>query len=266
MVISTPVIGTYFAFRFYTFFNRLGQALPRSIFDLIQAYSSRTFAFIFYSNNNQGFAFSPSAAFSRMSASYIDFINLNGTYQTVTSWSNHSNPQFVQHCPYGFVSLNSENSLKSQSTNTVLLANQLPDSLKPYLQRYSTILKNSSCCKRNTTITVATAILSYARTPIFPMATKGTCKSIWPTYLIKIFPTCFFGCETLLKFKQRLWVIFHYPNILYIVATAVKRITKKSYIHTCLLFRGRPMSIVRHFLTKGYPMCQTSCFLTGPDG
>src|SRR3990170_1952579 len=131
--ISIPAIGTYFTVWFNTFFNRWYQALPRGIFDLMQADSSGVIVFILNRNHNQGFTSSTPSTFSRTRSSNIGFIDLNGAFQAITARTYHRNPQFVQQRPCRFIPVKSKNSVKAQRTNSMLLANHLPHSSKPQL-------------------------------------------------------------------------------------------------------------------------------------
>jgi hypothetical protein len=106
--------------------------------------------------------------------------------QADTPRTNHSNPQLVHHSPYRLVPVKSKNKLKTQGADTVFLADHLPDCQKPYLQRYTRILKYSSCCSRNPVSTTFTTIPSFSY-PIFAVITMRATKSLWPSYSIKIF-------------------------------------------------------------------------------
>ena len=76
LTITIPIIGTHFAFWLNTFLNRWYQAFSRSILNLMQAYASKAFSFIFNRNNNQRFVGSSSAPSSRAWTANIGFVDL----------------------------------------------------------------------------------------------------------------------------------------------------------------------------------------------
>ena len=230
LAISIPTISMYFAISFNALFNRWYQTLSRSIFDLMQADASWVFAFIFNRNYNQGFALSSSTPFSRTWASNIGFIHLHRTHQAVATGTDHRNTQFMQQSPCCFVSIQSQNLLKSQGTDPMFLADHLPYSSKPQTQWYSRIFKDRARRNRNSIFTLTASIQSVFHKPAFWVTTAWTDKSIWPSHLIKILSTRFFSRKALFRLKHRLRVVFHNPHILYIGGRSVKRITINLYM------------------------------------
>src|SRR3989338_1432242 len=210
-VIAIPTICAHFAFWLHALFNCWHQTVSRSILNFMQAYPSRTFASIFNRYNHQSLAFSASAALSRTFTPYVSFINLNGTDQTISARSDHGDPQFMQHRPSCFIPTEPENSLKPKGADAVFLADDLPHSPKPHLQRYPTVLEYRSGSNRNTTFATPAAIPFYARGPKLIMTAVGTFNSIWPSHLIKIFSARFFRCKVFFKFKHRFRIVFHNP-------------------------------------------------------
>src|SRR3989338_3366806 len=228
--ISFPTISTDFALGSNTFFNRRHQAGSRSIFNFMQTDSSRALIFSFNRHKNQRFASSATAPFTRARSSNIGFINLRRADQLIAARTNHSNPQSVKHGPSCFVSFKSKYPLQSQSTNALLLADNLPHSSKPQAQGKASILENGSSRNRNLKTAMATMEVSPSRSPSLSMAATRTNKSFRPSQLIQIFSTCFFSSKILFKFKHRLGIAFHNPCILYLVGAGVKRISIKSFL------------------------------------
>src|SRR3989338_1406277 len=83
LTITIPIIGKHFAFWLNTFLNRWYQAFSRSILNLMQAYASKTFPFIFNRNNNQRLVGSSSASSSRAWTTNIGFVDLYRTNQSI---------------------------------------------------------------------------------------------------------------------------------------------------------------------------------------
>lgn len=224
LAISSPTIRTDFIFGLNTLFNRGYQAIPGSVFNFVQSDSSGTFAFIFYRYNHQRFVRSPSAMFPRPGTTKIDFINLHRPDQVITARANHRSAQSVKHRPGCFISAKSQNALQSQRTNSMLLANHLPDSPKPQTQRQSGVLKDGPSRNRNLNIAVAAVKLSSASHPSFSVTTVRANKPFWPPHLTKICSARFFSVEILFELKQCLGIMFH-PRILYLGVTGVNRIS-----------------------------------------
>ena len=174
----------------------------------------------------------------------------------------------MQHSPYCFISVNTQNLLKTQRTNTMLLTNHLPYSTEPHSQWYTSILKDGSCCNRSPKFAVLTSAQPVLYNPKFSMIASRTDKSIWPPHLIKIFSASFFSCKTLFKLKYVFRVIFHIPHILYIGGVAVKRITLNNNSYTLLthiflqsLNSSIPFLPIINILTRGYDVCSVSQFI-----
>ncbi len=160
----------------------------------------------------------------------------------------HSYPQLMKDSPCCFIFAKSKNLLKPQGANTMFLGNHLPYSSKPYLQRYTSILKNSPCCSRNpgpTTFTSVMLGLASFHNPIFLMVAMWTNKSFWPSHLIKIFLARLFSDKTFFELKHRFRIVFHSPDILYVGAVVVKGITLKLNLLLKFLSRTSPMPYAR---------------------
>ena len=154
----------------------------------------------------------------------MGLINLHRAYQAIATRTHHSRTQSVKHSPCCLIPVEPQNSLKSQSAYSLLLADNMPDSQKPQTQRNTRILKDSSCCNRDPISTILALILSVLPYPIFSMITVWTDKSFWPSHLTKIFSARLFTIKKFLELKHSLRVILHSPRILHLGAVVVKRI------------------------------------------
>src|SRR3954452_8615409 len=75
-------------------------------------------------------------------SSNVGFIDFDPTLQLLTVGPDHGSSQFVQPCPGGRVTAQTENLLQPQRTGAVLLRRDPPDRSEPHRQWLARILEN----------------------------------------------------------------------------------------------------------------------------
>jgi small GTP-binding protein len=207
--IPYPSIRLYNTARFNTLLNSSFQTGAGRIRYQLKSNPRDFSSFKPYHDHSQSFTFSSSSTFSRLLTTYINFVNLDCTGKTISTWAYHSASKLMQQCPSSLITAKIKHSLQSFCVRPVFLTGQMPDSPKPKTQWHLSILKNSSSDNGGLKIAMTTLKQTSLCQPCFPMFTPRTAKAFRPPKIDQIFKTCFFCDKAFCKFKQSFRIILH---------------------------------------------------------
>lgn len=122
------------------------------------------------------------------------FIDLDPARQHISSRSDHSATQLVQHGPGGLVLFQPQHTLQPQGTGSVLLRRYPPHGTKPNRQRNARVLENGPCGERGLPSTLG-ALPSFSHWPSFLGSTAWTAKPGRPSQPRQVHATGFFRGE-----------------------------------------------------------------------
>ena len=219
--IPAPTISANHAPGLHTISHGAYKVQGRCIVHSTKAYPSESLPLIFNRHYNQSLAAGSSPSLARSLPAHIGLIYLHSSSQPITSGPYHGSAQLMKPSPSGSIASKSQNPLKTQGTDSILLADYIPHSPKPEPQRLDRVLKDGSSNNRCLEVAMPTSIKPSTRRPCLVMAASKTAKSIWPPQIKQILLAGFFVGKSLLEFKKGLRVVFHTP-ILYLVVTGVK--------------------------------------------
>jgi hypothetical protein len=149
VVISTPSISSNDASRFNCFFHCKFKAFCGSIRNASKTDPSKSFAVLLCGDENQCFsARSATTLATVFFTANKGFINFDNTTQTITALTNHSTTKFMQPCPCGFVTAQTDYLLKTFGAGTAFLTGDPPYHSKPDRQRFPRSFKDRSCSNR----------------------------------------------------------------------------------------------------------------------
>ena len=208
-IVTFPTICMDNATWLYMTSNYILQAFARSIWHSLKTNSSNPPAILLGSNYNKLFAGCATAAFPGFFSTNKSLIYLDSATEAITTWTHHSAAQFMKPCPSGSVTAKSKNSLQPQGIRAILLVCNMPDRIKPKLQRLFAILKNCTSKKRGLNSTTPTMVKAPVGKPSFMIPTAWTSKTIGPTQPKKILAAVFLGRKKLFQFEQIFGVILH---------------------------------------------------------
>ena len=208
-IISIPVICTNCRARLNAVFYSIVETLCRSIGHMFQSYSSNTLPILLCDNDYQCFTGSSTTSFSRFRTTNISFINFDYPRKAITPGANHSTTQLMKPTPSCSIAAQSQCSLQTQSTNALFLVRHIPYRTKPYLQWFTRILKNCTCCYRCLIFTMSAIIQAFSSFPCFLMFTPWATKPIRPSKLKQVLFTCLFRDKPFFELHKISWVVFH---------------------------------------------------------
>jgi len=223
--VPAPTISANHAPGLYTISHGACKAQRRCIDHSTKAYPSESLPLIFNRYDNQSLATGSSPCLARSLPAHIGLIYLHGSSQPITPGPYHGSAQLMKPSPSGSIAPKSQNPLKTQSTDSVLLTDYIPHSPEPEPQRLGRVLKDGSSNNRCLEVAKPTSIKRSTRRPRLVMAASRTAKSIWPPEIKQVLLAGFFVGKSLLEFKKGPRVVFHNP-ILYLVVTRVKCIAQ----------------------------------------
>jgi len=131
--IAAPTVCLYNGTWLYRLAYKWYQTFSRYIWDAFHSYSPISFRVMdFKSNNNGFFALGTSTSLSPcLLTPDISFINFNSTVKTVSPWSDHCTPQFMQPSPGRLIATQTKSAFDAESTCTIFLARNKPKSVEP---------------------------------------------------------------------------------------------------------------------------------------
>jgi len=226
--VPTPTIGTNQASGFYTIFHGTCKAHGRCIRHSTKTYPSDSLLFIFNRHYNQTFAPGTTSSLTRCLPANIGLIYLHGSSQPITPRPYHGSPQLMKPSPSGPIATKSQNPLKPQSTDSVLLTDYIPYSPEPKPQRLCCVLKDSPGNNRCLEVAKSTSIKCSTRRPCLVMSASRAAKPLWPPEIKQVFAAGFFSAKAPLKFQNCSRIVFH-DHILHLVVTGVKCIAPLYY-------------------------------------
>jgi len=198
--IARPTVGAYHTARLHTFLYGGYQTCCRSIGHPAKSNSPYVVAVIFNRYKNQRFTCSTSSSFPRSFATDINFVNLDRARQAISARSHHGSAKLMKPYPYSFISWESQNSLESHGTDSIFLADYMPNRPKPKLKRFSSILKDGPCRYRGFVLTLRTMVQLATGNPRLFSSTAGTPKTIRPSKADYIFYARLLGVKPSFKF------------------------------------------------------------------
>ena len=207
--VARPPVSAYDTTWLHASFYRRYQTCCRSTYHPTKPNSPDVVSFIFNCYKNQRLTGCAPSSFSRSLAADINFVNLDSARQAISARPHHRSAKLMKPYPYGFVSLKPQYSLESHGTDSILLANYVPNRSKPKLKRFSCILKNGPCRYRGFVLTLRAMVQLTTGYPRLVMPTTGTSKTIGPSKTDYIFQARLLGVKPFFKFHYRSWVVFH---------------------------------------------------------
>jgi hypothetical protein len=219
--VPPPIIGANQASGFYTISHGPCKARGRCIGHSTKAYPSDPLLFIFNRHYNQTLAPGTTSSLTRCLPAYIGLIYLHGSSQPIPSGPHHGSPQLMKPGPSGSIATKSQNSLKPQGADSVLLTDYIPHSPEPKPQRLCCVLKDSPGNNRCLEVAKSTSIKCSAGRPCLVMPASRAAKPVWPPKIKQVSAASFFSAKAPLKFQNRSRIVFH-DRILHLVVTGVK--------------------------------------------
>lgn len=210
--ISLPPIRMNSATRFYRLQHERVNAFSRGVGDPKHTNSANPSPIFFCRNDNQSFFKCLSASDSFFKTTQVSLVDFYSPRQTLPARPHHSPSDFMQPRPCRFVASYTKDSLKSQSTSTILLSNHPPDGPKPHYQRFPCTFKNCSSSYGCLISATDAFIKRFSYWPTFGLITTRATKSVWPTQLKKIVPASFLRGKACLKFGNCSGIVFHTPR------------------------------------------------------
>jgi len=207
--IASPSIGLDNTAGFDTLLNGTLPAESRCIRHTLEPNSYSISFFKLYHYNNQRFTGCSSIMFSWFLSPYVDLIHLDGARETIPSRSYHSAAEFVQPCPGGVITAQTENSLHSECVRSIFLSGQRPYSTKPKLQWLLGVLENRANSNRGSEMTTYTIVQIPLHGLRFLVSTTGSSESFRPAQLEEIVEARFFGGKSLFELDQYLEIVLH---------------------------------------------------------
>ena len=207
--VASPAVGTYGTAWLHTFLYSRDQTRCGRICYSAKSNSPDTVTFIFSGYKNQRLTRCPSPSLSRPFATDIRFVNLHSARQTIPARPHYSGAKLMKPDPCGFISLEPQNPLESHGTDSVLLADNVPNRPKPQQKGFSRILKNRSCNYRGFILTSCAMIQLATGQPRLAMAATRAAKTIGPSKAEYVLQASLLRVKPLLKFHLRPWVVFH---------------------------------------------------------
>ena len=207
--IATPVVRPYDAARLDVVLHSWSQTGRRRIGYAPKTDATKVFILIFNRDKDQCLASRTSSSLPRPPTTYVCFVYLHRTRQAITTRAHHGFAKLVKPYPNGFIPLESQNTLKSQSTDAVLLTNNIPHGPKPQSERLSRTLKYRSRCYRGLKSTALTMIQLARRLPSLSVLTTRTPETIGPSQSRQVLTAGFLRAKPMLEFDLRAWVVLH---------------------------------------------------------
>ena len=198
--VAGPTVGAYDTAWLHTSLYRRYQTCCRSICHPTESNSPNVVAIIFNCYKNQRLTCCTSSSFSRPFATDINFVNLDSARQAISARPHHGSAKLMKPYPYGFISLDPQNSLESQGADSILLADYMPNRPKPKLKRFSGILKDGPCRYRGFVLTLRAMVQLATGHPRLVISTTRASKTIRPSKADYIFQARLFGVKRLFKF------------------------------------------------------------------
>jgi hypothetical protein len=199
--VPRPVISLYHAARGEHHLGKITKAICRGIWYVLQADTSDSLrALILHSNGYNCLTFGTTSPFASLSTSNVSFVHLDDSRKLITSGPNHCSTKFVQPLPGGFVTPQTQNSVKPQSVGPIFLVCDVPHSTQPQTKWFSSAMKNCPSGDRRLLATTSTVQQAPTRLPGVASFASRANKSIRPSQLAKIFKTIIFRLKARLKF------------------------------------------------------------------
>jgi hypothetical protein len=198
--VAEPTVGAYDTPWLDTSLYRRYQTCRRSIGHSTKPNSPDVIAFIFNCYKNQRLTGCTSPSFSRPFATDINFVNLDSARQAISARSHHGSTKLMEPYPYGFISLEPQNSLESHGADSILLTDYVPNRAKPKLKRFSSILKDGPCRHRGFGLTSCAMVQVATGYPRPVISTTRTSKTFRPSKVDYIFQAHLLGVKPLFKF------------------------------------------------------------------
>ena len=225
-IVTLPAIGLDNTTRFYVILNSILQALSRGIRYSLKTNSSNFPTVFLRCNNNKFFVFCTTTTFTRFFPANKSFVYFDSATESITTWTHHRTTQFVEPRPSCSVTAKTKCSLQTQSVGPIFSIRNMPNRIKPNLQRLFDVLKNCTGEKRSLHSTLIAVVKIAISKPSFLVSTLWASKPFRPTQFQKVLAAGFLGREIIFKFQQVFGVIIHDEDILHVVVTWVKCISK----------------------------------------
>jgi hypothetical protein len=148
-------------------------------------------------------------------AAPVSLVHLHCPVQSVPAWPHHGSPQLMQHGPCGLVTAQPQRSLQPKSTDSVLLAGNVPHSPEPSGQRKMTFLKKRPGSYRRLMAAVSTKPQPPTHRPSSLSSTLRADKALDPAQGKQVPPTGFFVNEPSFHFQERAGIIFDHHRQYY---------------------------------------------------
>jgi len=212
--IGGQAIGAYRASCLHAVLDKPMQALPASIRRPLQPNAPDAFAVGFGRNQDDGFDHRKASDRSFFIPAPIGFIHLNRPVQSVSPRSHHRPPELVEHGPCSPVTAQPKDSLQSQSTNSRLLARDIPHCPEPDRKRQVRVLENRPGEHGDLPAALPAQVQPASHGPVPDTATPWALEAIGPSQGGKVLSALFFAAESLFQFHHRPWVaFFHAPTL-----------------------------------------------------
>ena len=190
---------------------------------------------VFNRNQDDTFTRSSTPSLSRFLPSHEGFVKLNRTLKFFSARPDHCEPEFMKKHPCTPIAANSENLFEIKSAGAVFLGANPPGCPEPNRQGHMGVLKNCSGDHGLLPPAVRAFIKSVVDMPCLVGRTPRANKPFRPPEPVEIFSAPGFIGEAVLKFFERMWIVFHMLFTLYVVLTLVKCISQFYFLNISLL-------------------------------
>jgi hypothetical protein len=193
----------------YRLLHGSSKARGGGIHDTAKPYSPDASAADFCRNQDQRLACRTTTSLAWPFTTHVGLIHFNCSRKTISPRRNHGTPDFMEPCPRGPITTQSQNAFQPQRARTILLPGYPPDRSKPKGQR---LVRGVENCSRNHgyLVIAAGALVQYgAEGPCLFMTTARTLKAIRPAQPIKIITAGFLRRKPDFQFRKRLGAILH---------------------------------------------------------
>ena len=183
--------------------------------DTTQADAPNARAIFFCCHENQSLLVCQPADHPLFFAAPVSLVHLYCPVQSIPARPDHSPSQFVQQGPGRLVAAESQCSLQTQSTHSILLAGDMPNGPEPNGERQMTVLENRARCYRDLVTAIRAQPQAPAGRPSPFSAAARTDETLEPPQGKQVLPTRLFVDEPFFQFQDRARIVFGHEDLYY---------------------------------------------------